>query len=83
MNWLILMFFSASAMFLFHLLYIGKTFPFEDFFHLGKQKEKKSHSGRDWVNREVECGGHTVFGQKVLNTQCGVGRSACKLPIMK
>ena len=34
-----LMPFSASAVFLFHLFHIGKTFPFEDFFHPGKQKE--------------------------------------------
>ena len=24
-----------------------------------------------------------LFGQKLLTTQCGVGRCACKLPIMK
>ena len=35
----ILMLFSASAIFLFHLFHLGKTFPFEDFFHLGKQKQ--------------------------------------------
>ena len=27
--------------------------------------------------------GHSVFGQKLLNTQHGVGRCACKSPIMK
>ena len=28
-------------------------------------------------------GGHAVFGQKLLNIQSGVGRYACKSPIMK
>ena len=30
--------FSASAVFVFYLFYIGKMFPFEDFFHVGEQK---------------------------------------------
>ena len=41
LNLLILMPFSASAHFCcccFYLLHISKTFPFEDFFHPGKQK---------------------------------------------
>ena len=35
-----------------------------------------------WIGR-VGHGGHAVFGQKLLNTQCGVGRCTCKSPIMK
>ena len=38
LNSLILVPFSASAI-LFHLFHISKVFPFEDFFHLGKQKK--------------------------------------------
>ena len=56
--------------FLFHLFHISRTFPFEDFFHPGKQT-KKSNSRQDWVNRVVH-GGHDVLGHKVLNTQHGV-----------
>ena len=35
------------------------------------------------MNRKVGHGGHAVLGQKLLNTQRGVGRCACKSPIMK
>ena len=28
-------------------------------------------------------GGHAIFGQKLLNTQHGVGRWACKSPIIE
>ena len=49
LNLLILMPFSASATFLFHLFHISKMFPFEDFFPLGKQR---SRSAWDQVNRE-------------------------------
>ena len=38
LNSLILMLFSASAIFLFHLFHIGKLFPFEDFFIWVNQK---------------------------------------------
>ena len=36
--------------FLFHLFHVGKTFPFVDFLHPGKQR--KSHSRRDQVNKD-------------------------------
>ena len=39
LNLSILMSFSAFAVFLFHLFHISGTFPFENFFHPGKQKE--------------------------------------------
>ena len=67
----ILMPFSASAIFSFHLFHIGKTFPFEDFFHQGGQKN--SHSGRDWVNREGGEQGSCCFGSKTAehSVQCG------------
>ena len=28
-------------------------------------------------------GGQAVFGQKLLNTQCGMGRYSCESPTMK
>ena len=62
--------------FVFHLFHIGKMFPFGDFFHLGKQNK----SGRYQVNREGGAWGHAVFGQKLLNIQCGVGRCTHKSP---
>ena len=49
LNSSILMPFSASAVFWFHLFHIGKRFPFEDFTHPGKQN---IHLGHDWVNTE-------------------------------
>ena len=54
--------------FLFHHFHVSKTFAFEDFFIQGNQKNH---------------GGHAIFGQKLLNTQHGVGRCACKSPLMK
>ena len=53
--------------FLFHLFHIGKTFPFEDFFHLGKQK-KIAQGNIQWIRR-VGHEGHAVLAQKLLNTQ--------------
>ena len=67
--------------FLFHLFHISKTFPFEDFFTQGNTK-KVTLSKISWIGW-VGHGGHAVFGQKLLNTQRGVGRCACKSPIMK
>ena len=77
---LILMPFSASCHFLFHLFHMGKMFPFEDFFHRGN---KKSCLGWDHVNREGGAQWTCRFGQKMLNIQHGVGRCPCKSPIMK
>ena len=67
---------------LFHLFHIGKTFPFEDFFHLERQKiccsgwDRMDREGRAW---EPCC----LWGGQPLNTQHSVGRCACKSPIMK
>ena len=83
-NLSILMPFSGSAGFLFHLFHIGKMLPCEDFFHPGKQKKKKSCLGQDWVTKEGEARGScSFFGQKLMNTQRGVGRCAYKSPTMK
>ncbi|XP_021571532.1 DEP domain-containing protein 4 [Carlito syrichta] len=46
--------FECFCRVLFHLFHIGKTFPFEDFFHL--EKPKKSHSERDQANRQEDTG---------------------------
>ena len=73
--------FQCFCRFLFHVSHVNKTFLFEDFFHPGKQK--KCHSGRDHVTREGGAWGHAGFGQKLQNTQCGVGRCAHKSPIVK
>ena len=40
LNLLILMPFSASAIFLFHFFHMSKAFPFEDFFSSGEAKKK-------------------------------------------
>ena len=53
--------FSASVIcgvFFFHLIHIGKMFPFEDFFSFG---ETKNCSGQDWVNRECGAQGHAIL----------------------
>ena len=67
LNLSILMPFSASAVFLFHLFHVSKTFPFEDFFHWGNQKKSLR------VNKEGGAWGHAIFGQKLLNTQVWAG----------
>ena len=77
----ILMPFSAFAIFLFHLFHIGKTFPFEDFFHSEEQK-KVTRGEIRWIGR-MGHRVHAAFGQKLLNMQCVVGRCTCKSPIMK
>ena len=57
--------------FLFHLLHINKTFPFEDFFHLGNNK--KSCSGQDQGYSESEAQGSCHFWSKIAehSAQCG------------
>ena len=67
--------------FSFHLFYIGKMFPFEDFFIQGNKKNVDW--GEIWWLGRVGDRGHAIFGQKLLNTQHGVGRCVCKSPIMK
>ena len=59
----------------------GKMVPFEDFFHLGKQKVVIWGKIR-WIGRAGH-GGHDVVGQKLLNTQCSVGSYTCTSAIMK
>ena len=66
---------------MFHLFHISKMFPFEEFFHPGKQK-KKSRGEIGCIGR-VGHGGHAILGQKLLNIQHSVGRCTCKSPIMK
>ena len=75
--------FSGSAVFLFHLFYISKMFPFEDSFHPGTQTNKISLRVRLGEQGRVGHKDRAVFGMKLLNTQCGVGRCARKSPIMK
>ena len=54
---------------------------YEDFSHPGEQ-EKVAWSEMGWIGR-VGHRSHAIFGQKLLNTWCGVGRCAGKSPIMK
>ena len=65
----------------FFLFYIRKMFPFEDIFHLGKQK-KVIWGEIGWIGRVLPRG-HAIFYQKLLNIQHSVGRCARKSPIMK
>ena len=76
-------FWSLLVLLPFHLFHLGKMFPFEDIFHLGKKTNKKVTWGKiGWIER-VGPKGHVVLGQKLLNTQLSVGRCAHKSPIMK
>ena len=69
------------------LLFFILTLPhqqnvsFEDFFHLEKQKKVTQGEIR-WIRR-IGLWGHAVFGQKLRDTQCHVGRCAHTVPIMK
>ena len=80
LNSLILMPFSASADFCFTSSTLAKHFPLGTFFIQGNKKESP---GWNWVNRENGARGDAVFCQKLLNTQCAMGRFAPKSPIMK
>ena len=77
LNSLILMPFNASAIFCFTSSTFARHFPLKTFFTWGN---KTSCSGRDWVKWHR---GNTIFGQKLLNTQHGVGRCTGKSSIMK
>ena len=61
-------------------MWIGKTFPFEESFHLEKQQ---SCLGQDRVNRKGRAWGSYRFWSKLLNTQHSVGRCTHKSPIVK
>ena len=71
-NLSILLPFSISAIFLFHLFYIGKTFLTEDFFS-SRETKIKSCSGQDWVSREGGARGSCHFWSKTAehSVQCG------------
>ena len=58
----------------------AKLFPLRIFFHPGKQKKSLGERSGD---REGRAQGHAAFGQKLMNTQCHVGRCAGKSPIVK
>ena len=66
--------FLVFCHFSFHLFYNCESFPFDDIFHLLGEI--------GWIGM-VEHEGHAVFRQKLLNTQRGLGRCACKSPIKK
>ena len=64
---LILMPFSASAIFCLASSTLGKCFPLRTFFIRG-DKNKVTQGEMGWIGR-VGYGGRAVFGQKLLNTQ--------------
>ena len=68
---------GASDIFCFTSSTSAKSFPLRTFFQPGKQKVTLA------VNRVGGAGGHTIFGQKLVNIQLLVGRCARKSPIMK
>ena len=72
--------FWASAIFCFTSSTLAKCFLLRTFSSQETKKVTRGETG--WTGR-VEGGGHAIFGQKLLNTQQGVGRCACKSPIMK
>ena len=67
--------------FLFHLYHIAKHFPLKTFF-IRTNKKRVSQGEINWIG-SVGPGDCAIFGQKLLNTQHGVGRCARKLPIIK
>ena len=78
---MLLMPFSAST-FCFISSTCAKIFPFEDFFHLGNKTKLLGARSGEYVGG-WGMGIMPLFGQKLVNTQQGVGRLAGKLPIMK
>ena len=74
--------FQCLCHFLVHLFYTGKMIPFKDFFFIRGNKIKGTLGETGGIGR-VGHGGHAVFGQKLLNTQCGVSRCAHESPIVK
>ena len=72
---------STSAIFCFTSSTSAKHFSLRTVFIWGDKK--KSHLWWDQVNRKGWVWGSCHFGQKMLNIQHGVGRCACKSPIMK
>ena len=81
LNSSILMPFSASAAFCFISSTSAKCFPLRTLLIQGNKK-KVPQVEIGWIGR-VGHGGHTDFGQELLNTQCCAGRSAHKSAIMK
>ena len=83
LNLSILMPFSPSATCCFTSSTSAKCFPLRNFFIWGNKQTKKLLWARvGWIGRVVH-EGHAVFGQKLLNTQCGMDRCARKSHIMK
>ena len=72
--------FSASAVFCFTSFILAKHLLLRTFFIWGNKKVPWGET--EWIRR-VGNRGHAVFGQKLLNTHCSVGRCACNSPTMK
>ena len=81
LNLSILKSFGASAIFCFTSTASAKCFPLRTFL-IWENKKKVMWGKIGWTGR-VGHGGHAILGQKLLNTQHGVGRCSCKSPITK
>ena len=82
LNSSILMPFSASAIFCSTYSTLAKRFSLSTFSY-GETTTKKVTWGEiGWIG-SVGHGVHVIFGQKLMNTQCGVGKCACKSPTIK
>ena len=83
LNSSILMPFSASAIFCFTFSTLAKRVSLRTSFVQGNKQARKAMLRRDRVNGEGGARAQTVFGQRLLNIQPGVGGYVCKLHIMK
>ena len=73
--------FRASAIFCFTSFTLAKHFPLRTF-SSRETKRNVAQGEIGWIGR-VGHGHHAVFGEELLNTQCGVGRYARKSLTMK
>ena len=71
---------GASAIFCYTSSTSTKHFPLRTFFLWGNKK-RVARGETGWMGWGAQ--GHDVFGQKLLNPQCGVSRCTPKSPIMK
>ena len=82
LNSLILIPFCASAIFCFTFSTSAKCFPLRTFFIQGKKNKSLGVRLHKW-GWGGGMGVMLLFDQKLLNTQCSVGRCVCKSPTMK
>ena len=81
LNSSILMPFSTSAIFV-SCLPLQQNVPLWGLFFIQGNKKNVTRSETGWIGR-VGQGGHAIFHQKLLNTQCSVGRCIHNSPTIK